>query len=103
MGIRNESAYLCGLFVYRVEPDLEHGRAFVVDVIAALDTLDAKAVIHEMTESVRSMTRRLNCSIARIRVTQRQNYLATYLTSNGFASDGHSMSLPMARTGEAVG
>ena len=26
-GVRNEAGYLCGLFVYRVEPDLSHARA----------------------------------------------------------------------------
>ena len=39
VGVRNEASYLCGLFVYRVESDLAHERAFIVDVIAALDVV----------------------------------------------------------------
>jgi hypothetical protein len=98
IGIRNEAAYLCGLFVYRVENDLQHERAVVVDVIAAFDTLDVKAVIRAMVEAMQSTAHQLGCRIVRIRVTHGQDSLALYLVSNGLASDGHLMSLPVARS-----
>jgi hypothetical protein len=97
IGIRNEAAYLCGLFAYRTESDLQQDRAFIVDVIAALDTLDAKAVLRAMVEAMQSTAQRLGCRIVRIRVTHGQDGLALYLGSYGLAHDGHFMSLPVAQ------
>jgi len=98
IGIQNEAAYLCGLFAYRVEANLEYERAFVVDVIAALDVLDAKAVIRAMIEAVQSRAQRIGCRIIRIRVTRSQGWLARHLENNGLESDGQLMSLPVARS-----
>jgi hypothetical protein len=88
VGIRNESGYLCGLFAYRVEADLEHDRALVVDIVAALDIFDTRSAIQAIVESLRSMAERLSCNIARIRVTHTQQNLGSYLTSHDFAGDG---------------
>jgi len=96
VGVRNEAGYLCGLFVYRIESDLAHERAFIVDVIAALDVVDAKVVIRAMMEAVQGTARRFGCGIARIRVNRNQTGLGLYLRKNGLELEGELLSMPMA-------
>ncbi len=96
VGVRNEAGYLCGLFVYRVESDLAHERAFLVDVIAALDVVDAKSVIRAMMDAVQVNAHRFDCGIARIRVTRNQTGLRLYLRKNGLEADGELLRMPMA-------
>jgi hypothetical protein len=94
VGVRNEAGYLCGLFVYRVEADLAHERAFLVDVIAALDVVDPKFVIRAMMEAVQATASRFGCGIARIRVNRNQTALGLYLRKNGLEVDGELLSMP---------
>lgn len=96
VGVRNEASYLCGLFVYRVEPDLAHERAFVVDVIAALDVVDAKSVVRAMMEVVQATAHRFGCGVAQIRVNRNQTGLGHYLRKNGLKVEGELLSMPMA-------
>ena len=92
IGIRNESAYLCGLFVYRIEADLEYELALVVDVVAALDIIDPKAAIGAIVETVRFMAQQQRCNIVRVRTTHTQESLKLYLANHGFSSEGLFMS-----------
>jgi hypothetical protein len=92
IGVRNEADYLCGLFVYRVEADLSYGRAFVVDVVAALDVVDTRAVIGAILEAAQAMADRLRCRILRIRITSNQTALAAYLQEAGLGLEGQVLS-----------
>jgi hypothetical protein len=96
VGVRNEAGYLCGLFAYRVESDLAHEQAFIVDVIAALDVVDAKFVLRAIMDAVRATAQRFGCGIARIRVNRNQMALGLYLRNNGLEVDGELLSMPMA-------
>jgi hypothetical protein len=93
VGVRNEVGYLCGLFVYRVETDLAHGRAFIVDVIAALDILGAQYVIRAMMGAAQARARQLGCGITRVRVTRDQTALALCLRQNGLKLEGQVLSI----------
>jgi hypothetical protein len=93
--VRNERGYLCGLFVYRVESDLAHERAFVVDIIAALDVVDAKFVIRAMMAAAEATALRLDCGITRVRVNRNQTGLGLYLRENGLGVEGELLSTPM--------
>jgi hypothetical protein len=93
VGIRNEAGYLCGLFVYHVEADLAHKRAFIVDVIAALDIVGAQYVIFAMMEAAQARAEHLGCGITRVRVTRDQTAIAVYLRKNGFKLEGQLLSI----------
>jgi hypothetical protein len=95
-GVRNEAGYLCGLFVYRVEPDLSHERALVVDVIAALDVVDAKLVIRAMMDAIQATGQRFGCGLARVRVNRNQTGLGLYLRKSGLEVEGELLAMPMA-------
>ena len=97
VGIRNERGYLCGLFVYHVEPSLKFGRAFVVDVLAALDIIDVEPVMRMILATTRSTASQLQCGITQIRLSKQQAALAHYLTSGGFQSDGEVLSASVSR------
>lgn len=94
--IRNEAGYLCGLFVYRVEADLHHGRALVVDPVAALDVIDVKTVVKAMMEAAESGAHRLGCEIARFRIPAPQAWLAEQLQGNGHHVEAQVLSTPVA-------
>jgi hypothetical protein len=100
VGVRNEASYLCGLFVYRVESDLAHERAFIVDVIAALDVVDAKSVVRAMMESVQSTAHRFGCGVARIRINRNQTGLGLYLRKNGLEVEGELLRMPLAASSD---
>lgn len=95
VGVRNEAGYLCGLFVYRVEPDLTHERAFCVDVIVALDIVDARSVLRAMMDAVRSTAHRLGCGIARVRIDRNQAGVGAYLRRSGLEVEGELLSMPL--------
>jgi hypothetical protein len=93
VGVRNEAGYLCGLFVYRVEADLAHKRAFIVDVIAALDIAGPQYVSHAMMETAQARAQQLGCGITRVRVTRDQTALALCLRQNGLKREGQLLSI----------
>lgn len=96
IAIRNEAGYLCGLFVYRAEPDLHHGRALVVDPVAALDVIDVKSVVQAMVETAESMAARLGCEVARFRIPAPQSWLAEQLQGAGHHVEANVLSTPVA-------
>jgi hypothetical protein len=95
VGVRNEAGYLCGLFVYRVESDLAHQRAFIVDVIAALDVVDVKFVARAMMAVIQATARRLDCKVARVRVNRNQAGLALCLRESGLETEAELLSMAM--------
>jgi hypothetical protein len=95
--VRNEAGYLCGLFVYRVEADLRHGRAFVIDVIAALDIVDASAVIGAMMKAAQATAQQQACRVIRVRVERSQVALARFLAESGLEIEGQVLSMPSIR------
>lgn len=100
VGVRNEAGYLCGLFVYRVETDLRHAHAFVVDVIAALDIVDASTVVRAMMKAAQADARRLACEIIRVRVDRSQIALARFLDESGLEIEGQVLSMPSVQSRE---
>lgn len=93
VGVRDEAGYLCGLFVYRVEADLAHGRAFTVDIIAALDIVGPQIVIRAMMEAAQAKAQQLGCGITRVRVTRDQTAIALCLRRNGLKVEGQLLSM----------
>ncbi len=93
--IRNEAGYLCGLFVYRVEPDLHHGLALVVDPVAALDVIDVKTVVQAMVEAAEAHAHRLGCEVARFRIPEPQAWLAAQLQGTGHHVEAKVLSTPI--------
>lgn len=98
IAIRNEAGYLCGLFVFRAEPDLHHGRALVVDPVAALDVIDVKPVVQAMVETAESMAARLGCEVARFRIPAPQGWMAQQLQGAGHHVEANVLSTPIAFT-----
>jgi hypothetical protein len=93
VGVRNEAGYLCGLFIYRVEADLAHGRAFIVEVIAALEIVGAQYVIGAMMEAAQARAQQLGCGITRVRVSCDQTAIALCLRQTGFKLEGQLLSI----------
>lgn len=100
--IRNEAGYLCGLFVYRTEPDLHHCRALVVDPVAALDVIDVKAVVRAMVETAESLAQQLGCEVAQFRIPAPQAWLADQLQGTGHLVEAKVLSTPIAFIGKPM-
>jgi len=93
--VRNAANYLCGLFVYHVEPSLRCGQALVVDLLAALDVVNVEPVMQAILEAVRSTATRLQCGIARVRLSSQQAAFARFLAERGLRLEGQVLSTPI--------
>jgi len=92
VGVRNEAGYLCGLFTYHVEPSLRCGHALVVDVLAALDVMDVKAVMRMILDTILSTASRQQCGIAYVRLGSEQEAFARFLVEGGLQLEGQLLS-----------
>ena len=86
----SEQAYIAGLSIYRVEPDLEHGPALVADHFTALDLFDRQAVVHALAGALEDLARERGCTAIHTNVRERaaprpddQSSLVSALCSRG--------------------
>jgi hypothetical protein len=86
----SEQAYIAGLSIYRVEPDLEHGPALVADHFTALDLFDRQAVVHALAGALEDLARERGCTAIHTNVRERtalkredDNSLVSALCSRG--------------------
>lgn len=80
--------YPCGLFVYRVEQDLERGRVLVAEHFVAVDLLDPDAVLRSLVTELESLGKRLGCSAVRSVVHGPETGVAGGLVAAGHAQEG---------------
>jgi hypothetical protein len=102
IGIRNEAGYLCGLFVYRVEVDLERGRVLVIDPVAALDFINVKAVAQAMIDTAKATAARQTCSATCFRIPDEQAWFASYLQKSGHRIEAQVLSTSSALPSQLV-
>jgi hypothetical protein len=76
----------CGLFCYRVEPDLRHGRVLIAEHFVAIDLLDPAAVLEVLVRELEALGVRLGCAAVRGVVHGQQASLA-----GGLAAAGHAL------------
>jgi hypothetical protein len=62
---REQRAFPCGLFCYRVEDDLKLGKVLVADHFVAVDLLDPAAVLAALVEELDGLAKRLGCQAVR--------------------------------------
>lgn len=67
----SEQAYIAGLSIYRIEPDLQHGPALVADHFTALDLFDRQAVVHALAGALEDLARERGCTAIHTNVRER--------------------------------
>lgn len=92
MGIRDEGGYFGSLLVFRVEDTLDHRRVLTVLPIAALDFVNARAVMQAMLDAAEAAARRLGCAVIHTRVGREQVLLAEFLRGVGHQSEAQVLS-----------
>jgi hypothetical protein len=102
IGVRNEAGYLSGLFVYRVEVDLERGRVLVIDPVAALDFINVGVVAQAMIDAAQAITLRLGCSATCFRIPDEQAWFAGHLKKSGHRIEAQVLSLSSALPSQLV-
>lgn len=63
MVVSDARGYLQGLCVYRVEPDLRHGRRMTIEHFVALDLIDSTIVAEAIVAALRAEAVRAGCGI----------------------------------------
>jgi len=62
---RENRAFPCGLFCYRVEDDLQLGKVLIADHFMAVDLLEPAAVLAALVEELDLLAKRLGCQAVR--------------------------------------
>ena len=88
---RTARDFPCGLFCYRVENDLEHGRVLVAEHIVALDLLDPDAVLKALVAEIESLGTRLGCTAVRSVLHHRADHVAGGLSAAGHTLEGEML------------
>jgi hypothetical protein len=85
----------CGLFCYRVDNDLEHGRVLIAEHFVAIDVLGPDAVLSALVEELEALGKRLGCTAIRSVVHGGENSVAGGLAAAGHAPEGSLMLKPL--------
>jgi hypothetical protein len=85
----------CGLFCYRVDNDLEHGRVLIAEHFVAVDLLDPKAVLAALVEELEALARRLGCTAIRSVVHGSELAVAGGLSAAGHTPEGELLLKPL--------
>jgi hypothetical protein len=88
--------YPCGLFCYRVDNDLEHGRVLIAEHFVAVDLLDPAGVLDALVAELEALGKRLGCTAIRSVVHGGEEDVAGGLSAAGHALEGELLlkSLP---------
>ncbi len=86
----------CGLFCYRVDNDLEHGRVLIAEHFVAVDLLDPRAVLAALVEELEALAKRLGCTAIRSVVHGNEAVVAGGLSAAGHAPEGELLFKPLA-------
>src|SRR5579863_1582120 len=96
VGMRAEDGYLIGLFAYRIDADLEYGRALVVNPIAVLDLVNPQPAVRSMIEAIERTAETLGCGRTCIRVRSSHATLGRHLGNLGYAPEAQILVKPIA-------
>lgn len=91
----------CGLFCFRVEQDLRHGRVLTADHFVAVDLLDPASVLDALVRELEALGARLGCSAIRGVVHGRQAALAGELAAAGHALEASLFGRSLSPVGDA--
>lgn len=62
VGVFNEQDYIVGLFAYRREPHLQHGRILRICHLAAVDLVDSEPVLQALLQAIEDQAKAQDCS-----------------------------------------
>ncbi|ANC92345.1 hypothetical protein A6A40_10760 [Azospirillum humicireducens] len=89
--VQNVQGYMHGLFSYKVEPHLRHGRVLSVDNFVVLDLFDLAGIAETLLRAMEVLARRLGC--AAIHTTLSDRYIPLDSRRNPipdcFRTEGH--------------
>jgi hypothetical protein len=85
----------CGLFCYRVDNDLAHGRVLIAEHFVAVDLLDPGAVLNALVTELEALAKRLDCTAIRSVVHGGEDAVAGGLSAAGHTQEGSLLMKPL--------
>jgi hypothetical protein len=92
---RAARSFPCGLFCYRVDNDLEHGRVLIAEHFVAVDLLEPDAVLDALVRELEALAKRLGCTAIRSVVHGPEAAVAGGLSAAGHAPEGALLLKPL--------
>jgi hypothetical protein len=92
---RDGRSFPSGLFCYRVDNDLEHGRMLIAEHFVAVDLLDPSAVLDALVKELDALGKRLGCTAVRSVVHGAEHDVAGGLSAAGHAQEGALLLKPL--------
>ncbi|MFQ5783977.1 MAG: hypothetical protein ACE5H8_04040 [Alphaproteobacteria bacterium] len=80
----SENDYLRGLFVYRIGPDLTHGRVLIIDCFVVSSLFSPKDVAAALIEGAEAVARRHRCGAVRAEFAAGPAWLRDILGAQGY-------------------
>ncbi len=73
MSALDEQGYIYGLFCYRIDTDLEHGRTLVIEHPTALDIVDREGAVGALVGAIEPLAERHRCAHIDVHLMERRN------------------------------
>lgn len=88
VALHGDRQYLCGLFVWRIDQDLRHGRSLIVDHAIGLDLVSPEAVTMALVDAIEDTARRLKCGAVHSHVGIAHEPVTERMNRSGYRSEG---------------
>lgn len=88
VALHGDRQYLCGLFVWRIDQDLRHGRTLVVDYAIGLDMVSQDAVTMALVDAIEDAARRLKCGAVHSHVGSARGPVPDRMSRTGYQTEG---------------
>ncbi len=100
MTLQNDQGYIHGLFTYRVDQDLEHGRTLLAENVVVLGLTEQAAATVALIEAVEDLARRHDCGAIHTQlIGATAGPIADHSIVNFFRDSGHQFGgLRMCKT-----
>lgn len=91
VGVFNEQGYIVGLFAYRREPHLQHGRILRICHLAAVDLIDAEPVLQTLLQAIDEQAQAQGCSAILMATPPSYLKVSAHWMHPLFAARGYSL------------
>jgi len=88
VALHGDRQYLCGLFVWRIDQDLRHGRTLMVDHAIGLDLVSPEAVTMALVDAIEDTARWLKCGAVHSYIGDQRGPVPERMSRTGYRSEG---------------
>ena len=93
--LQDSADCICGIFVYRLERDLQHGLVLAVPLFSAVDVANSPNTTRALLEACLTQAGSLECETLHVHLYEQQSGLASRLKKLGLAQERNMLTMPV--------